>query len=704
MRRKWILCAAVLLAARPAHPHGVGTNGAAVLDWRTPEIARVVSPSTSWNNLGVTSIGEAGEVVTVGAGRCLRGGQLDLDVANGFAFDLDETVRLRLQVLGPGGGPLLIAYDKSDGFGLQTVKLPNLGGARRHVVTVELPHARFADRGDYATDLMIVGQRGPMTVDAPPQPVTICNVRVERSYRTAAPSPSGTLDLSVVGESGAPMPVRIGLYDESGRMPVPGEEAVAIEKFDDRTRTYLLRPDTMWPADDKFVFYIDGRYHAQLPAGRWRVVASRGIEYRLIDQAITIEAGKTLAKTIRLERWADQPAAGWYSGDVHIHYARRDAAATRSIQLHAQAEDLHVANLLQMGNVAATHFEQQGWGREGGRVIESIYALVSGQEDPRTAHRGHTIHLNLKAPVRFPDQYLLYHRVFEAVAAQGGLSGYAHVGVPFAASLGTPAGLALEGPFDLLDFVEIAQGGGIGTELWFDLLDLGLRIAPAAGTDYPYLDHPGAVRNYVHVPGAYSVDGWFAGLEAGHTFVTTGPLLEVSLNGAGMGDKVRVAAGDTLAIIARASLNPDLDRLDRLEILEQGRVVASAPAPPAGGDSIRLEHRVTAARSTWFVVRASGKRARPLGSTVAVSAPVYVIVDGDQRTWNREAVPGIVERFVGALDGLQRATLESSPEQEGWETGPVWQREWQAQLAALGERIEAARSRLRALAAQAAKR
>ena len=97
-------------------------------------------------------------------------------------------------------------------------------------------------------------------------------------------------------------------------------------------------------------------------------------------------------------------------------------------------------------------------------------------------------------------------------------------------------------------------------------------------------------------------------------------------------------------------------------------------------------------------MRAEGKRTVPTGAISAVSAPIYVVVDGEERTWKREAVPAIVERFVGALDALERSSLDSSPEQELWESGPVWQRAWDRQLAALAERIDAARSRLRELA------
>ena len=147
----------LLLSALPVRPHAVGTSGPALLDWHNEHIARVVSASYSWNNLGVTAINAAGAVITVDGKRCLRGFQFDLDVANEYAFDVDETVTLELEINGPGGDPLLVAYDRSDGLGHQQVTLPNQPG-QSHTVTMTLPRAQLADRGDYGTDLMIVGQ------------------------------------------------------------------------------------------------------------------------------------------------------------------------------------------------------------------------------------------------------------------------------------------------------------------------------------------------------------------------------------------------------------------------------------------------------------------------------------------------------------------------------------------------------------------
>jgi hypothetical protein len=79
------------------------------------------------------ALGTAGTVVDADGRRCLRGTQFDLDVANDYAFDVDETVTLELDVHSPRGEPLLVAYDKSGGFGHELVRLPDRGGEAKHL-------------------------------------------------------------------------------------------------------------------------------------------------------------------------------------------------------------------------------------------------------------------------------------------------------------------------------------------------------------------------------------------------------------------------------------------------------------------------------------------------------------------------------------------------------------------------------------------
>jgi hypothetical protein len=346
-----------------------------------------------------------------------------------------------------------------------------------------------------------------------------------------------------------------------------------------------------------------------------------------------------------------------------------------------------------MGNVAETYFPPYVWGMSG-RYQRGVHTLVTGQEDPRTLTLGHTIHLNIERPVRFPDDYLNYHRVFEAVADQGGISGFAHAS---GGLQGTTEGMTVQAAFGLLDFGEVMQASELGTDVWFALLNLGYRFAPAAGTDYPYLDHPGAVRGYVETGSDHGVDAWFSGLEQGRIFVTNGPILDLTLNGQGMGSEVRLSKGDMVDISASVVLNPDVGTLARLELIKHGEVIAS-DSSGEGAENLTLRFSEAAQESAWYVVRAHGQRPGHSASIAAITAPVYVVVDGEERVWKREAVPGIVEGLISALEDVKNRAPSDVIESEAWHSMAVWEQEFPRQLERARERIEATQQKLRDLA------
>ena len=711
---------ALLLVYQPnALSHGVGARGANTLDWHTEDISRVVSPEATWGNLGVccswssSSIAvdlsgikpdwevgrvfsQPSRVVEIQGKQCLQGQQFDFDVSDVLAFDIDEEVQVEIDFdLQTSDSMVGLAYDKSGGAAeVLAISLPDRGEERLHTERTVLARARFAGRGDYATDLMVLSAGGPGSS------ITICDVRIMRSFETERVQAYGRLTLTVQTESGEPTPARVGLYDESGRAPLPSQAAVQMKEFSDLTRMVLLLPATVnWPSENRYTFYTDGSYATRLPAGKYELIISKGVEYHIARREIKIEPHTAHNVIVELERWTDMPSQNWYSGDVHIHFPRRDARENQSMWLQAQAEDLHVANTLFMNNIATEHYPQFDWGRDPG-FGEGIHMVIPGQEGPRSTVRGHTIHLNIQEPVKNPDRYLLYHEIFEAMSAQGGISGFAH-GVTEV--LRTRPGLALEAPYGLVKFMEVQQRGLLGTDMWFDFLNLGYKIAPAAGSDYPYGGHIGDGRSYVRSDAGYSPDNWFQGLSDGRTFVTNGPMVDLELNGSNVGDEVTLSAGESIVISARASINPDIDLLDRIELIEQGEIVASARSE-SGSEVLQLSHELEAEQGTWFVLRAYGKTAvesgvaespavlsnvlPTAGYVAAVTAPIYVSVDG-QRTWKRAAVVDLATRMKAELDRVANLSLEAvGGFEEWWQTGPAWTSTWDSQHALLVERIQ----------------
>ena len=689
---KLLLPGVVLFTATHARPHGAGVSGSHVMDWHSQTVSRVVSTSSSWNNLGATvAVSTAGKRVAVGNRSCMQAAALDVDVRDSYGFDLNEPVVLTLVVdRQTSASGIAVIYDRVGGPGRVERALDDKGAKRFVELTIPLPGARFANRGDHGTDMMLTAASTPAFLRA--DSVTVCDIRIARSYETPA-EPYGRLDLTIQDEAGVATAARLGLYGADGRLPMPSPDAVAIRKFHDLSRTYLLQDSAVWPHDNRFVFYVDGRYQARVPAGSYQLVATKGIEYRMLNVTIEVRADKTTRKTYRLKRHVDMPRKGWYSGDVHIHNLRRQEPDSVQLLAQSRAEDVHVANILKMGNVAETYFPQYAWGKAG-RYQRGVHTLVPGQEDPRTLTLGHTIHLNLERPVRYADDYLNYHRVFEAVAAQGGISGFAHAA---GGEHGVVEGMTMQAAFGLLDFGEVMQAGEIGTDAWFRLLNLGYRFSPAAGTDYPYLDHPGAVRSYVETGPDYSVDAWFRGLEQGRTFVTNGPILDLTLSGHTMGSEVRVANADQLNVSASAVLNPDIGTLVRLELIKHGEVIARESSPE-GAENLTLRFSEAAQESAWYVVRARGRKPGHAASITAITAPVYVIVDGEDRAWKRQAVPGIAEGLILALEDVKNRALADVIETEAWHTIPAWAEGFPRQLALARERIEATQRKLRDLA------
>jgi hypothetical protein len=371
----------------------------------------------------------------------------------------------------------------------------------------------------------------------------------------------------------------------------------------------------------------------------------------------------------------------------------RDEVADPNIWGFVAAEDVHVGNLLEMGNINNVYFKQPGaWGKSS-RFERDGHFLVSGLEAPRTGQFGHTIHLNPQSSVHLKTQdYFLYHKVFEEIARQGGLSGFAHMGWNGEGADGGAGalnrGMTLLAPFGQVDFIEVLQRGRLVSNGWYRLLNLGYRVSPAAGTDWPYSDFPGVVRNYTQVKGPFNVDAWFEAFGTGRTFVTNGPLLKLTINGARLGEELRVKRGTKLQITADARLNPDVDTLDRLELIVLGDVAAQSSSQ--GKDSASLRHEIVADRSMWIAVRAFGGRQQPQNMTIAHTAPIYVVV-GDEPTWKREAVPVIVAEQRERLRRILTDPIDTPiRENDAWETRLTILDQWILQQPLLRPRVDAA--------------
>jgi hypothetical protein len=474
-----------------------------------------------------------------------------------------------------------------------------------------------------------------------------------------APSPSSSataaamLSVNIVdAQHGEPAAVRVRITDEAGRpfgLPVGTNLAVAQE-------TRLAAPGTvpglpaqaigiMYGQNDVAqgyafqqdgAFFVKGAFELPMPAGTFFLTLTKGNEYIRLRERLVFQPGDHLKRTYRLERWVNMPQLGWYSADDHIHL-RRSPRENPLILDWIAAEDVHVGVLLQMGDFWTTYFSQYAWGKAG-RYGPGQYVLLSGQEEPRTNELGHTISFGAEQFVRYREDYFSYDKLFDRIHQLGGVSGYAHQGMSFHGY----RGMTLDVLAGKIDFLELAQfcvpEGPLAVEHYYHFLDLGYRLTALAGSDFPWCGlgrRPGEeqvgaqignARFYTYVGEPFSYDRWFSAVKAGHTFVSTGPVVELEVNGQRPGTTLDVKAGTKLRISARALGHATDVPLQRLQIIGHGKVLGEAKAGQPGQrtERLTLEFEVGAEHGIWLAARADAGVSQTCHTT-----PVYVTVNGD---------------------------------------------------------------------------
>jgi hypothetical protein len=161
-----------------------------------------------------------------------------------------------------------------------------------------------------------------------------------------------------------------------------------------------------------------------------------------------------------------------------------------------------------------------------------------------------------------------------------------------------------------------------------------------------------------------------------------------------------VKKGTRLNIAASAQLNPDVDALDRMELIVLGDVKETQSAQ--GKDRIALATEITAERSMWIAVRAYGAKQEPRNTTIAHTAPIYVVVD-DEPTWNTAAAPKIIAELRAQLQKMLVEPIEATGNNEYWETRQLMADEWLLQRPLLKPRVAGADARYQQLLDEIAK-
>ena len=442
--------------------------------------------------------------------------------------------------------------------------------------------------------------------------------------------PMGTLSVTTVDPQGNPSASRIHLTAADGKFYAPEDAYARVSRVGDR------------------IFHHPGTFSVTLPVGPVRLTAVRGFEAQPATHELTIEEGEVAGLTIALNPVSDVSADGWFSGSTHVHmnYAGNLHNTLPNLMMMSAAEDQDIVNE-QVANKDNRILDYQFWLPGGGPhpLSQPDRVLVVGQEyrPPFYGHVfmfGHRDHLISPYAMGYEGTGIesLYPSntdMLRKAKAQGATVGYVHSfysGDPLEGDLGGAKGFIVDAALAAADAVEwsVPQDG------WPPLYAVwsnGLRVTAVGGEDSISSLHAtplvGSMRTYVSTPGgALTMDGWFQGLREGRAYVSSGPLMDFSVEGEGPGGDVSMSQGGTVSIDARIwSITP----LVRAELVWNGQVVRTYDFE---GDRKQLviQDQLDVGGSGWVHLRVEGdpEERWPLDARYAqaFTNPVWIQVAG----------------------------------------------------------------------------
>jgi hypothetical protein len=476
-------------------------------------------------------------------------------------------------------------------------------------------------------------------------------------------------------DTGKPIPARVYLQAEDGtwlHVKSASPEGTAVPYRKQRTDGPKSTEIHTTISSHPFV--------AEVPPGKYAVTVERGKEYHTLTQQVTVGA-EPVDVQLKLQRWINMPGRGWYSGDTHVH---RTLEELPNVML---AEDLNVAlPLLHWVTEAFTSPAKnpKTTERDPGRLLKLddthvIWPRNTEYEIFTVGKARHTLGaffiLNHQTP--FDEGVPPVRAIAEKAHKQGALIELDKHNWPWSMMIVPVMPVDLfeltnnhvwRAEFAFRDFGEPAaeymkiergpkdfsECGWIdyGFQNYYALLNCGFRLRPTAGTASGVHPVPlGFGRVYVYLPEGFTYESWMKGLDAGRSFVSTGPMLFVQVNGQSPGHIFKAATdGQEYQITGSAeSAHP----LGRIEIVVNGEIVQTikpeSKRTKSGGYVTPIDSRkIQITGSGWIAVRCfedrQDKRVR-----FAHSGPVHIEVPGKPLRPRKEEVEYLIKRVQDQL-------------------------------------------------------
>ncbi len=429
--------------------------------------------------------------------------------------------------------------------------------------------------------------------------------------------------------------------------------------------------------DGKTYAYVGPDFTLRVPSGHYTIEGLRGIEYEPVASGFEVTSSPTPRVELQFRRWSHIEEDGWYSGDTHVHFLDVGTAV-----LEAKAEDLHIVNILATKWGELITDVQQFTG--GPDPVSDAETIVYVNEESRHGFLGHTVLLNLKElvyPLTWGSieeegvpggiDYPPMATQADAAHAQGGFVSWAHFPNP-------KGEVAIDIALGKIDSVDLMTWGNAfrqddvrppASKTWYRFLNCGFKIPATGGTDKMWNNQVvGIPRTYVNIEEGLSYRGWLDNIRTGRTFVTTGPMIFLTVDGKGLGDTISASKDQDLSVKTEVRSRIPVEKL---EIVQGGEIVAVKENPDRSRN-LTLEMTLSAKESSWIAARAHSAEILPYQTSwyvvrdgiplMAHTSPVYVEVDG-QPTRSSEDAAFFIGWIDESLDWVRNEANIPDPEQ-----------------------------------------
>jgi len=402
-------------------------------------------------------------------------------------------------------------------------------------------------------------------------------------------------------------------------------------------------------------FYASGEVELSVPYGLVRIEAWKGFEYRPVVKQLSVVADHEPDPVrIDLDHTVPMASMGYHSGDAHLHFPRKTETDDQLIFDLLEAEDIHFGSVLAyneppgvytglMDTMAAPQL--RGLGRVSARQRGAIW-IASGQEYRSTTYG----HLNLywrddlvqNGQKIDANNWPLYGQLGRETRRRGGYAVYAHGGYA----------QAIYSDFvqKNIDAVELLQFGiyrGIELADWYRMLNIGYRFPCTGASDYPACRKLGDCQTYVYSKEQPSFAVWLQGMAEGRSFVTTGPMLLLEVDGERPGSIIHKTGAGPHRLRVRVQTTCEVAPIQHIQLIVNGNIVHEKTLLPseAQGRWTVWEHSLELTQSSWIAARAFGQAPSGAPDAEAHTNPVYVYLDG-KAPYDRNAL----DQLVGRID------------------------------------------------------